>query len=66
MILHLLTDEKFTDYAIKQFSAPEMKSEFVLIPTNGMMNHVKLIDKCRIIKQDSPDFNKLLSNLLRS
>lgn len=63
MILHLLTDEKFTDYVIKQFSAPEMKSEFVLVPTNGMMNHVKLIDKCRIIKQDSPDFNTLLSTL---
>ena len=63
MILHLLTDEKFTDYAIKQFSAPEMMSEFVLVPTNNMMGHVRLIDKCRIVNQNSPEFNELLTNL---
>ena len=63
MILHLLTDEKFTDYVIKQFSAPEMNSEFVLIPSNNMMESVKLIAKCTIIRQNSLDFDALLSRL---
>ena len=63
MILHLLTDEKFTDYAIRQFSAPEMESEFVLIPSNNMMHHVKLIDRCLVIRQGSPEFQDLLNRL---
>ncbi len=63
MILHLLTDEKFTDYAIEQFSAPEMMSEFVLVPSNNMMEHVKLIDHCTIIRQNSKEFKELLTRL---
>ncbi len=63
MILHLLTDEKFTDYAIKQFSAPEMNSEFVLVPSNNAMEHVKLIDRCTIVRQNSPEFDALLNRL---
>lgn len=63
MILHLLTDEKFTDYAIQQFSTPEMESEFVLIPSNMELHLVKQIDKCTIIKQNSPEFEDLLNRL---
>ena len=64
MILHLVTDEKFTDYAISQFSAPEMMSEFVLVPSNfnsGVkVNHVGLT---RIIIPWSDDFYDLLTRL---
>lgn len=63
MILHLLTDEKFTDYAIAQFSAPEMHSELVLIPSNNDMRLVKHIDRCTIIKQHSPEFEALLNRI---
>jgi len=64
MILHLVTDEKFTDYAIKQFSAPEMESEFVLIPSNFAVGCVvKNADKCRIIKQGSAEFCELIEHL---
>lgn len=63
MILHLLTDEKFTDYAIAQFSAPEMMSEFVLVPSNNAMEMVKLIDQCTIVRQNSLEFNELLNRL---
>ena len=63
MILHLLTDEKFTDYTIKQFSGSEMCSEFVLIPSNGLMNLVALTDRCTIVRQNSPEFDALLSRL---
>lgn len=63
MILHLLTDEQFTDYAIQQFSAPEMHSEFVLIPCNHENWSVKLMDKCTIIEPNSPEFEVLLNRL---
>ena len=62
-ILHIVTDEKFTDYAIAQFSAPEMMSEFVLVPSNNnLMNQVKLRDKCTIIRQGSSEFKELLNH----
>lgn len=63
MILHLLTDDKFADYAIKQFSAPEMESEFVLVPSNGAMDLVELIDQCTVVRQNSPEFDALLNRL---
>lgn len=63
MILHLLTDEQFTDYAIAQFSASEMKSEFVLIPSNHEDWKMKLMDKCTIIRQGSSEFKELLNHL---
>lgn len=62
-ILHLLTDDKFTDYVIAQFKAPEMLSEFVLIPSNNAMSLVSDTDHCRIIYQGSADFEALLNNL---
>lgn len=63
MILHLLTDEKFTDYAISQFSAPELQSEFVLIPSNNAKWQVNQINKCTIIQQRSKEFEALLNRL---
>ena len=63
MILHLMTDEKFTDYTIEQFSAPEMQSEFVVVPSNNVMHLVKHIDRCTIIQQNSPEFEALLNRL---
>lgn len=63
MILHLLTNEQFTDYAVAQFSAPEMQSEFVLIPSNHEDWKMKLVDRCTIIEQNSPEFEALLNRL---
>ena len=63
MILHLLTDEKFTDYVIRQFAGPEMLSEFVLIPSNNALHLVKSIDKCRIVNSRSGAFRDLLDVL---
>lgn len=64
-ILHILTDEKFTDYVISQFKAPEMHSEFVLIPTNFLKgeSEVKQLNKVRTIRYPSEDFDDLLSHL---
>ena len=63
MILHLLTDEKFTDYVIRQFSGNEMLSEFVLIPSNDSMGLVSEKAKCRIVHFGTPAFDDLLSRL---
>lgn len=63
MILHLLTNEQFTDYAIEQFGAPEMQSEFVLIPSNHENWRMKHVDKCTIIQQRSREFEDLLNRL---
>lgn len=62
MILHIVTDEKFTDYAIKQFYNTE--SKFVLIPSNNNLLHlVKNIEKVNIIQNNSKEFNDLLTNI---
>lgn len=63
MILHLLTDEKFSDYVIEQFSEPEMRSEFVLVPSNGALHLVKRIDQCRVVWARSKAFKDLLDGL---
>lgn len=65
MILHFVTDEKFTDYVICQFSAPEMYSEFVLIPSNfsNEASEVKLIDRCKVIQYGSDEFKVLLQSI---
>lgn len=61
MILHLLTDDKFTDYVINQFEAPEMQSEFVVIPSNDSLELVKQIDKCTVIRQRSAEYEQLVA-----
>lgn len=63
MILHLLTEEKFTDYAIEQFESREFCSKFVLIPSNANKYIVKNIDKVEVVNQQSPEFDKLINSL---
>jgi hypothetical protein len=45
MILHLLTDDKFSDYVISQFSGPEMCSEFVLMSGSEVTCYFQDVDK---------------------
>lgn len=63
MILHLLTDDKFADYVITQFSLTEASSEFVLIPINNKLELVKQINRCIVIQYNSPEFTTLLNKL---
>lgn len=62
MILHILTDDKFTDYAIQQFSAPEMQSEFLLLPCNQAMNLVSLKQKCTIMNPYSEELEQYIEH----
>lgn len=65
MILHFLTDDKFADYAIAQFSAPEMQSEFVCLNTAGRMNLVELQDEVRVMSPHSEQFATFLEGELK-
>ncbi len=64
MILHLVTDEKFTDYAITHFMAEPATSVFVLVQYyNIPITHVKQKDQVRIIRYGSEDYKSLLASL---
>lgn len=66
MILHLLTDDKFTDYVIEQFSPFESSVDFILISPFNRIEHIHYPDKVRIvnptIKSDMIDLLKCTSN----
>jgi len=64
-ILHIITNDKFSDYAIKQFSTPEMCSEFVLIPVNEISceTEIKHMASVIVMKPDSDDYINLLHRL---
>jgi hypothetical protein len=49
MILHLLFDDKFSDYVIKQFAAKEMQSDFVLVSHTRETKHFKSIDAVKLV-----------------
>ena len=64
MILHLVTDEKFTDYAIQHFMAEPATSVFVLVQRyNFPITHIKLKEQVRIIRYGSDEYKVLLSSL---
>ena len=52
MILHFLSDEKFSDYVIGQFSEPEMHSEFVLMSDSEAKKYFR---NCGAVKQVNPN-----------
>ena len=49
MILHLLFDDKFSDYVISQFAAKEMQSDFVLVSHTRNLTHFHHADKVRVV-----------------
>lgn len=63
MILHILSPEKFADYAIDQFSQLSIPSEFVLIPFGQPLEIVKSRDKAKIVPYYSHEFEELLNHL---
>ena len=62
MVLHILSDDKFTDYVIDQFSNDDMQSDLVVIPS-GAGHSFKRCDKVRVISYPSSQFVELLSIL---
>lgn len=62
-ILHILADDKFSDYAIKLFENQEVPSDFVLMVSSGCENLVKLRDKTTIMRRGDAAYQKLLENI---
>ena len=63
MILHLLFEDKFEEYAVKQFSEEEMCSEFVVISFRKTSSCSVSSNKVKTIRDVSEEFKELLSNL---
>lgn len=66
MILHLVFDDKFIDYSIKQFM-PYGNSEFVLVKSSEQesIKYIKQQDKLTIYQRGSSAYNNFLENLSR-
>ncbi len=65
MILHLLFEDKFGEYAIEQFSGGEMCSEFVVVAFKKRGPFAITSDKVKIIQNSSTEFKELLCHLGR-
>lgn len=63
MILHFLTDDKFADYAIDQFSAFAASSEFIVVAPKGEFKFIKNEDKVKRIDWNSIEKDSLLEKL---
>ena len=61
MILHLLFDDVFGDYAIRQFSGKEMCSEFVVISDSSNCSYIK--EPVHVIIKESKEFYNLQTRL---
>lgn len=66
MILHLVFDDKFVDYSIKQFM-PYGNSEFVLVKTSAQesIKYIKRQDELTIYPWKSEAYENFLENLSR-
>ena len=60
MILHLLLDEKFSDYVISQFYAGDMFSDFVLFSPTRNLIHFHHIEKVRVVNPYNEEELQLL------
>ena len=65
MILHLITNDKFADYAIKQFLDTNSKSVFVLVVSNSEYNIDKVvaIQNVKVVVYKSKEYSQLLQTL---
>lgn len=66
MILHLLFDDKFADYTIRQFT-PYGNSEYLIVQNRAdeEIRHIKLCDQLIRLVYESDDYNAFLKELCR-
>ncbi len=62
MVLHILSDDKFTEYAIKHFADGGIRSELVVLPSGNGKSFV-YSNQVKKINYPSPEFTNLLSKL---
>ena len=63
MILHLLHDDKFGEYAIRQFSEEKMCSEFIVVTHSYAPDCSDKFEGLQTIRADREEFQNLLQHL---
>jgi len=63
MILHLLFDDKFGEYAVRQFSEPGMYSEFVVVTHSDAPDCSQKYGGLKVVFEDQESFLHLLRRL---
>lgn len=63
MILHLLFDDKFGEYAVRQFSGEEMCSEFVIVVNSNDPDCSHKFEGVKVVFEDKEEFPALLQRL---
>lgn len=65
MILHLISDDKFADYAIEQFASIDPSSVFLLVKSSDKepIRNIKNTNKVRQVSEHSPEFEDILKNI---
>lgn len=65
MILHLITDDKFADYAINQFSLIDQSSQFVFVKylEDEKIQNIKNVDKISQVTLQSEEYGALIKGL---
>ncbi len=59
MILHILNDDKFTDYVVNQFGEVDAFSDFVVLSFSEQLKHVKEVARCDIVCYNSETYEIL-------
>lgn len=62
MILHFLTDEKFTDYVIDQF-ASDPNTDLLLVSYSSSLQYVSYVENVRVVNPMSDEFAAILQSL---
>ena len=68
MILHLVSDDKFADYAISQFEsvAPNQNKYVLLTAAHAYTaKYIKRIDKIAVVNIHKPEFEELCNNMIK-
>ena len=63
MILHLLFDDKFGEYAIRQFSEKMMYSEFIIVSHSNAPDCSHKFEGVQVVLEDREEFQNLLQHL---
>lgn len=63
MILHFITDDKFSDYAIRQFAGDEMCSKFILVSNSSELKYTSQVEYVKVVNPDSEEFSIVLNTL---
>lgn len=62
-ILHILADDKFSDYSFEQFENVDVPSDYVLLVTEGEEQLVRHRDKMKVMRHGDAAYNEMLESL---